>query len=636
MNRILLEKRMGQMMGDTESQTPKLADRADFVTSDYIGISKFGIYNFRTTSQTNEGYYWFQSIEVPDLGSKIIDEDITPDFIKNLIENEDIKVYCDDPSFLYWALKYKANSNNYGIEPETRRPKRNNTRLMGSNCFTGDTEVLTENGLVPIKDIKIGDKVFTHLGRLKEVVANSKREPDKLLKLKIGTEEIKCTEEHPFYILREGKPTWIKAKDLKTRDIALSPKLNLESDTKLPNGFAFMLGLFLSDGNFGIGKKSDGSIYTKRLRIALDKKYKEFYQSKFDSLGLISYYKEIKNSKSGAVFEFSPNESLDLINFIKKYGGFTYKNISNKFLSSDCLSWSLQDKLDLINGFFWGDGQFGQSKDKDGYLTYSIYNTNKDIIQKLYLLIRSFTFARLNRFTRKSFIQNNKQVNPKESFIIKVTGKNILDILNEDSYNIKSVPTKQISKTIPKSIIIDNILYYTSIIYKKEFINIEPVYNMEVEDDHTYLITRNLYVTHNCKHLQSVMQLLKTGQCYEQMAEDTINWAKYQAGESYKNFQKTRINSDKYKKSHRMNYETADSYMNDYFASKAGFNKFLDDEDIKGSLQAEIERTAKTDPNMTLDDFITEEFGVDGVQGLANELQIDIDYVRQYFKDLGF
>ena len=52
---------------------------------------------------TYDGYYWFQSIEVPDLGSKIIDEDITPDFIKNLIENEDIKVYYDDPSFLYWA-----------------------------------------------------------------------------------------------------------------------------------------------------------------------------------------------------------------------------------------------------------------------------------------------------------------------------------------------------------------------------------------------------------------------------------------------------------------------------------------------------------------------------------------------------
>jgi len=120
------------------------------------------------------------------------------------------------------------------------------------------------------------------------------------------------------------------------------------------------------------------------------------------------------------------------------------------------------------------------------------------------------------------------------------------------------------------------------------------------------------------------------------MTKDTINWAKYNAGEEYRNFQKTRINNDKYKKENRLNYETADSYMNDYFASKAGFNKFLDDEDIKGSLKAEIERTAKTDPGMTLDDFIEDEFGVPGVQGLANDLQIDVGYVEQYFKDLGF
>ena len=272
MSKILLEKRMNQMMSDTENQTPKLAGRADFVKSDYIGMSKFGIYNFRTTSQTNQGLFWFQQLEVPDLASKVIDEDITIDFIKNLVEANDIKVYCDCPAFLYWSLKYKANSNNYGIEPETRRPKRNNVRLQGSNC----------------------------------------------------------------------------------------------------------------------------------------------------------------------------------------------------------------------------------------------------------------------------------------------------------------------------------------------------------------------------KHLQSVMQLLKSGTPYEQMTKDTINWAKYNAGEEYRNFQKTRINNDKYKKENRLNYETADSYMNDYFASKAGFNKFLDDEDIKGSLKAEIERTAKTDPGMTLDDFIEDEFGVPGVQGLANDLQIDVGYVEQYFKDLGF
>ena len=57
--------------------------------------------------------------------------------------------------------------------------------------------------------------------------------------------------------------------------------------------------------------------------------------------------------------------------------------------------------------------------------------------------------------------------------------------------------------------------------------------------------------------------------------------------------------------------------------------------DIKGSLKAEIDRTAKSDPSMTLDDFISDEFSVDGIDGLAKELQIDKDYVKQYFKDLG-
>lgn len=139
-----------------------------------------------------------------------------------------------------------------------------------------------------------------------------------------------------------------------------------------------------------------------------------------------------------------------------------------------------------------------------------------------------------------------------------------------------------------------------------------------------------------CKHLLSVTDLIKSGQLYDQMAKDASNWMKYMAGDSYKNFHKARMMGDAVRKKNRINYETYDSYMNDYFASKAGINKFLDDEDIKGSLKAEIDRIARTDPSMTLDDFITEEFGVEGVNGLANELQIDKDYILKYFKELGW
>ena len=286
----LTEARMGQLAGKTRSQTDNIGNRVNGfekvykngiavgtrelpkMSTDYIGISKFGIFNFRTTSQTHQGSYWYQTIEIPDLGTKLQDEKITPDLIRELFERGDIKVYCDDPSFLYWAFKYMAYTRDYGSEPETRAPKLNNVRLKGALC----------------------------------------------------------------------------------------------------------------------------------------------------------------------------------------------------------------------------------------------------------------------------------------------------------------------------------------------------------------------------KHLLNVVDLIQSGSLYEQMAKDCDNWMKYQSGAAYKNFHKARLMGDALRKKNRINYEKYDSYLNDYFASKAGINKFLDDEDIKNSLKAEIERTAKTDPSMTLDDFIKEEFGVDGIQGLANELQIDVDYVKQYFKDIGF
>lgn len=139
-----------------------------------------------------------------------------------------------------------------------------------------------------------------------------------------------------------------------------------------------------------------------------------------------------------------------------------------------------------------------------------------------------------------------------------------------------------------------------------------------------------------CKHLLSIADLLTEGKLYEQIASDANNWMKYIQGDSYKNFHKARLMGDANRRKNQINWENYDSYMNDYFASQADKNKFLDDEDIKNSLKAEIERTAKTNPSMTLDDFITDEFSVDGVDGLAKELQIDPEYVKRYFKSIGW
>ena len=181
---ILTEARIQQLRDKTRSQTPKLADRADFLKTDYIGISKFGIFNFRTTSQTNPGKYWYQTIEIPNLAEKLLDEDITPELIRSLLEQDDIKLYCD--------------------------------------CLTGDTKILmSDNTEKAIKDIQEGDKVITHTGAIKTVRGKSNRPAyDDLLELDLGDRKIKCTKNHQFLVDNNGKQEWIKAKDL-TTDMSL-------------------------------------------------------------------------------------------------------------------------------------------------------------------------------------------------------------------------------------------------------------------------------------------------------------------------------------------------------------------------------------------------------------------------------
>ena len=137
-----------------------------------------------------------------------------------------------------------------------------------------------------------------------------------------------------------------------------------------------------------------------------------------------------------------------------------------------------------------------------------------------------------------------------------------------------------------------------------------------------------------CKHLLSVTDLIKSGVLYEQMAKDAKNWMLYKNGEVYKNFNKARMMGDAIRKKNRINWENYDSYMNDYFASKAGIARFINKNDIKNSIEQEIERSKKTEPGITLDEFLEDDFLIT-LSDLSSELGIPEDSIRQYFKTLG-
>jgi len=134
----LLEASMKYLKRKTLSEDPTRAKKSKNVQSKYIGISKYGVLNFETTSETYSGVKWYQEVHFPSFTGfmNIVEQgdEIEAEDVKKAMSSDNIKISCDDPSFLYWAWKYMAWKDVYGLEKETRAPKRNNTRLQGGLC----------------------------------------------------------------------------------------------------------------------------------------------------------------------------------------------------------------------------------------------------------------------------------------------------------------------------------------------------------------------------------------------------------------------------------------------------------------------------------------------------------------------
>lgn len=105
----------------------------------------------------------------------------------------------------------------------------------GRGCVCAGTKIYTENSLKDIEDITVGEKVRTHTGKLKKVLATHKypiNEP--LYKIRCSYDDEfgnAYTKDHKILVTKkeDEKPQWISAKDIQIGDYVIQPKFVDES-----------------------------------------------------------------------------------------------------------------------------------------------------------------------------------------------------------------------------------------------------------------------------------------------------------------------------------------------------------------------------------------------------------------------
>lgn len=98
----------------------------------------------------------------------------------------------------------------------------------GSPCFPAGTLILTSERLKPIEEVKVGDMVLTHLNRWRRVIQTGSKISDTIVLKGQGVSSLECTPNHPFWSTGKTKnkhlgirqleePKWLEAENMPGR-----------------------------------------------------------------------------------------------------------------------------------------------------------------------------------------------------------------------------------------------------------------------------------------------------------------------------------------------------------------------------------------------------------------------------------
>jgi beta-1,4-mannosyl-glycoprotein beta-1,4-N-acetylglucosaminyltransferase len=352
-------------------------------------------------------------------------------------------------------------------------------------CFLGHQKVETDHGMVPIRDIKIGDLVKTHLGRFKPVTNVFKtpyKQGSPLLYVKTANSTIKCTPEHPFYVLRNWSKQWVAANQLTTADVLLYPSEyqadsvdfsarmksrrygktdKVVGNVPVDRNVARFMGLYLAEGCGGHDS----------IRFTFNNKEREYID--FISRMCVTLFDRQPTIHS----RWATTVKLNIRSLNERFTNWFGKNAKEKRIPFFVNDWAIDNRLAFINGFLEGDGWRRCNMSVFGIVSREGAQQLVDMCRDSGLDARSlYTIPpRFNEFadTGESY----------QSAISTQSTFKLLDLLG--------------SRRVDKSYLGIAIV---SIESKKMYRNTNPdfqyVFNLEVAEDNSYIV--GPAIVHNC------------------------------------------------------------------------------------------------------------------------------------------
>lgn len=309
-------------------------------------------------------------------------------------------------------------------------------------CISGRCKVYTKRGPVLIKDVLVGDEVFSMNSDYKikyskclNVISNGYRDVYKVI---VGNQEVIATDNHPFLCLVKKECgggdqrkrysrcfEWKELKDIKVGDSIVIAKNIVCNEKEYSDDLCRFVGAYLGDGNLFFDQRRNSKEeygFDLHIRYGMDKnsdlpgKYAQLIRNIFDV--------EVRNY-DGSLRVFSKEIALK----IKEIG--LVGDVYHKRIPEWCFSSSFENKLHLIAGILDSDGTIK----KEGYAQIEL--CNYDLIYDIKVLCEMVGLytGKIRSRKRKMDIFSRGVNKEYESFMLSISG---IDLFNIPIYDLEA------------------------------------------------------------------------------------------------------------------------------------------------------------------------------------------------------